>query len=179
MDWAVRRCQGKVSSQGTNRPAEHHETRSLLCNRCWLTGVLFPALPSRCLYSCSGEKFIILSIMRNQARAENRKNSETEELSEIDCFPTSDRGRKATPQLRAFTLCCKSRGFTVVYYGTLQNHFPQFPCVLRILFLSLPLREPQQGFFKFLNHALTSIPRLSSSTLERTVWSCGNLQIKL
>lgn len=43
-----------------------------------------------------------------------------------------------------------------VYYGTLQNHFPQFPCVLRILFISLPLREPQQGFFKFLNHALIS-----------------------
>lgn len=39
-----------------------------------------------------------------------------------------------------------------VYCVLIQNHFPQFSCAPCILLFSLSFHEPQQEYFKFLNH---------------------------
>ena len=70
-------------------------------------------------------------------------------------FPHLGLRRAGMPQPRVLTSCQSPMD----YCGRLQNHFPQFPCVPHILFLSLSPHEPQQGFFKFLNHILMSHTR--------------------
>lgn len=94
--------------------------------------------------------------MRNHARAENHKNSETEELSKVECFPTCDWGGKGRPQLRALTLCCKSHRFITVYYKIISLNFLVSHGFCFFLFF---LISPSKDFSNFLNHTLMSHTR--------------------